>query len=94
MKDAWKINAKLVKKKRDVLNKKTIFGKFRQKTIIKYRPIVAVNIGHYEDDFINVPLELKDKLIDYLFFFRMHSFQGNDSIFYAIPKERFCEYEF
>ena len=65
-----------------------------QRTIIKYRPIIAVNIGHYEDDFINVPLELKDKLIDYLFFFRMHSFQGNDSIFYAIPKERFYEYEF
>ena len=59
-----------------------------KKSIEKYRPIMAINIGHYKNDFLNVPLILKRYLIDYNFFFRIHSYQGNDCIFYAVPKER------
>lgn len=59
-----------------------------EKSIKKYRPIMAINIGHYESDFLNVPLMLKERLVDYNFFFRIHSYQGNDCIFYAVPKER------
>jgi|GEM_PF-5756011 len=58
-----------------------------KQTIETYRPVIAVNISHYHDDFIDVPRLLKLMLNDYNFYFRMHSFQGNDCIFYAIPQD-------
>ncbi len=57
-------------------------------TIHRCRPILALNIGHYKDDFVKVPAYLKEMLEEYVFLFRMHSFQGNDCILYAIPYER------
>lgn len=56
--------------------------------IQKNRPIVAANIGHYKDDFIFLPQYFKENLKEYTFYFRVHSFQGNDCIMYAIPNER------
>lgn len=56
-------------------------------SIRKYRPLIAVNIGHYESDFINVPLLLKSFCINYKFYFRVHSYQGNDCLMYAVPKD-------
>lgn len=55
-------------------------------TIKKYRPIIAVNIGHYHNDFINVPILLNNALEKYDFAFRIHSFQGCDCILYAVPQ--------
>ena len=57
-------------------------------TIQAYRPVIAVNIGHYESDFNDVPKYLKSILEKYLFYFRLHSYQGNDSILYAVPEEK------
>ena len=53
-----------------------------------HRPIMAFNIGHYLSDFKDTVLYLNKQLNDYKFKFRIHSYQGNDSILYAIPKER------
>lgn len=57
-------------------------------SICKWRPIMAVNIGHYKSDFIQVPLYLYDTCKNYKFYFREHSYQGNDCIFYALPSEK------
>lgn len=57
-------------------------------TIREYRPMISVNIGHYESDFKIVPTYLKSMMEGYLFYFRLHSFQGNDCILYAVPEER------
>lgn len=57
-----------------------------KETIKKYRPIIAANIGHYHDDFINVPILLYNTLEEYDFYFRIHSYQGCDCILYAVPK--------
>ena len=54
-------------------------------TIITKKPMIAVNIGHYMTDFIAVPLFLKSYCENYEFYFRLHSFQGNDCILYALP---------
>jgi len=59
-----------------------------RKSIKKNRPIISMNIGHFQSDFFDVPAWLNDNLIDYHYEFRMHSFQGNDCILYAIPFER------
>ncbi len=57
-------------------------------TIKEYRPIMAINIGHYKDDFLSSIGLLKSICDSYRFYFRMHSFQGNDCIIYAVPLER------
>lgn len=57
-------------------------------SIKSYRPLIAVNIGHYESDFIRVPILLSNICEDYKFYFRVHSYQGNDCIMYAVPFER------
>lgn len=57
-------------------------------TLQENRPIIAANIGHYKKDFMCLPQYLKRQLENYSFFFRIHSFQGNDCILYAIPNER------
>ena len=54
-------------------------------TIRRHRPAIAVNIGHYLTDFISIPLFLKSYCDNYSFFFRIHSFQGNDCILYVLP---------
>ena len=58
------------------------------KTIGKFCPILALNIGHYKRDFIDCIPYLRRLCLDYSFTFRMHSFQGNDCILYAIPLEK------
>ena len=59
-----------------------------QQTIIEHRPIIAVNIGHYLTDLIQVPIFIQTVCRHYTFLFRVHSFQGNDCILYAIPSEK------
>lgn len=58
-----------------------------ERSIKKYRPLIAVNMGHYKSDFLEIPTYLKSICRDYYFYFRMHSYQGNDCILYAVPQE-------
>jgi len=57
-------------------------------SIQRYRPLIAANIGHYKSDFFQAPLYLMEQCQNYKFYFRMHSYQGNDCIFYAVPEEK------
>ncbi len=57
--------------------------------IQKYRPLIAVNIGHYESDFVQVPFTLKRLCENYSFYFRVHNYQGNDCLMYAVPQREF-----
>ena len=59
-----------------------------ERSIHKYRPLIAVNIGHYQSDFLQVPPYLIEQCVNYKFYFRMHSYQGNDCILYAVPEEK------
>ena len=59
-----------------------------KRSIHKYRPLIAVNIGHYQSDFLQVPPYLIEQCVNYKFYFRMHSYQGNDCILYAVPCEK------
>lgn len=59
-----------------------------ERSIHKYRPLIAVNIGHYQSDFLQVPPYLIKQCVNYKFYFRMHSYQGNDCILYAVPEEK------
>lgn len=61
------------------------------KSIKLNRPIIMCNIGHYKKDFINVPYYLNKHLENYTFIFRNHGYYANDSIIYAIPKEKLIE---
>ena len=59
-----------------------------EQSIQNYRPIIAVNIGHYQTDFFQIPSYLMEHCSGYQFYFRMHSYQGNNCILYAVPNER------
>lgn len=59
--------------------------------IRKNRPMIAVNIGHYEEDFTCAPEFLKNNLQRYLFFYRCHKYQACDFIIYAVPEEKYVK---
>lgn len=58
------------------------------KTIMENRPIVAVTIYHNKEGIMEVPLFLMKNLKEYKFYHRLYSYCGNDSVLYAVPKER------
>jgi len=58
------------------------------KSIKKNRPVIAVNIGHYLEDFVAIPLLLMTELKEYKWIYRQHGYYGNDSILYGLPNER------
>ena len=58
-----------------------------RKVIRKYRPLCAINIGHYESDFVNMRHFLETCYEFYHFRFRMHSFSGNDCILYVMSEQ-------
>lgn len=58
------------------------------KSIKKNRPVIAVNIGHYLEDFVGIPLLLMTELKAYKWIYRQHGYYGNDSILYGLPEER------
>ncbi len=57
------------------------------------RPVLAVNIGHYKQDFLEIPSLLKENLKSYSWIYRQHGYYGCDSILYGIPKERLLKNE-
>ena len=60
-------------------------------TIQKQRPQLAISIYHSMEDFINIPLYLKENLKDYVFRLGHYGKSGrlilSETVFYAIPKE-------
>lgn len=57
------------------------------KTIQKYRPQLAISIYHSDEDFINIPLFLKNNLTNYHFALGHYSAHCIETVLYAIPKE-------
>lgn len=58
------------------------------KTIIKYRPIIAVTLYHNSDGIWKIPIFLMNKTKNYSYYLRQHSWAGTGAVLYAIPKER------
>ena len=57
------------------------------KTITKCRPQLAISIYHSSEDFINIPLYLKDNLKNYTFKLGHYSPKLSETVLYAIPNE-------
>ena len=58
------------------------------KTIKKYRPQLAISIYHSDSDFIKIPLYLSENLQNYIFKLGHYSTKQNETVLYAIPKEK------
>ena len=56
-------------------------------TIKKCRPQLAISIYHSSEDFINIPLYLKENLENYTFRLGHYSPRLSETVLYAIPKE-------
>jgi FkbM family methyltransferase len=61
-----------------------------QRTLVEYRPIIAVTTYHNEDGVWKIPVYLMGLLEKYKFLFRVHSWCGTGAVMYAIPKERYA----
>lgn len=57
------------------------------KTIEKYRPQLAISIYHSSEDFVNIPLYLKENLEHYKFRLGHYSPGLSETVLYAIPDE-------
>ncbi len=57
------------------------------KTIQEYRPQLAISIYHSNEDFVNIPLYLKENLKDYCFRLGHYSPWRAETVLYAIPEE-------
>ena len=56
-------------------------------TILKDRPQLAISIYHSNDDFVNIPLFLKEHLKEYTFRVEHYSYDLLETVLYAIPNE-------
>ncbi len=56
-------------------------------SITKYRPQLAISIYHGIDDFIDIPLYLKENLSNYTYAIGHYSAWVPETVLYAIPKE-------
>jgi FkbM family methyltransferase len=54
----------------------------------RFRPQLAISIYHQPSHFIDIPLRIAAELPSYRFFLRSYHFISNETILYAIPKER------
>ena len=57
------------------------------KTIEKFRPQLAISIYHSSEDFVNIPLYLKENLEHYKFRLGHYSPGLSETVLYAIPDE-------
>lgn len=57
-------------------------------TISKFRPIMAVTSYHTRAGLWCLPMQIKNSLTDYVYYFRLHSWHGTGAVIYAIPFER------
>jgi len=58
------------------------------KTIDRFRPQLAISIYHRPDHFCDLPLMLAERLQSYDLYVRQYHFISNETIVYAIPRER------
>jgi FkbM family methyltransferase len=56
--------------------------------IERFRPQLAISIYHAPDHFFELPLLLASSLKNYSLFIRNYHFISNETILYAIPRER------
>ncbi|WP_299979422.1 FkbM family methyltransferase [Desulfobacula sp.] len=59
-----------------------------QKTILRHRPIITATTYHNDLGLWELPLWLMQKIPDYHFLLRLHSWCGTGSVIYCIPNER------
>lgn len=57
------------------------------KMIKEHRPQLAISIYHSSEDFVNIPLYLKENLENYKFRLGHYSPKLSETVLYAIPKE-------
>jgi FkbM family methyltransferase len=57
------------------------------KTILKDRPQLAISIYHSLEQFIEIPLFLKQNLHNYSYYLGHYSYSRHETVLYAIPKE-------
>jgi FkbM family methyltransferase len=59
-----------------------------KQTILKNRPILTICIYHSNEDMLAIPEWMAKNLEDYSYYCRHHSLGGEETVLYAIPKER------
>ena len=59
-----------------------------EKTLRRHRPIIAVTTYHSEAGLWKLPSWLMDRLTDYRFYLRLHSWCGTGAVMYCLPNER------
>lgn len=63
------------------------------KTIVKYKPKLAICIYHLDKDLWEIPFRIHSLAADYDIFIRHHSLGLSDTVMYANPKgDNHCEY--
>jgi hypothetical protein len=55
-----------------------------EKTIRRYKPKLAICLYHRREDFIEIPLFIKELVPEYKFFMRHYSDYAYDTILYAV----------
>ena len=55
--------------------------------ILEDRPQLAISIYHSSDDFVNIPLYLKELLKDYSFYLGHYAMNQHETVLYCIPDE-------
>ena len=58
-----------------------------EKTLLKYRPQMAISIYHSDNDMQDIPIYLHNLLKNYVFKIGQYSPDNDETILYAIPKE-------
>ncbi len=58
-----------------------------EKTLLKFRPQMAISIYHSDNDMQDIPIYLHGLLKDYVFKIGQYSPDNDETILYAIPKE-------
>ena len=56
------------------------------KTIKKYRPKLAIAIYHSMNDFVSIPLWLKELDLDYKFYLGHYTLHAEETILFAKPR--------
>jgi FkbM family methyltransferase len=57
-------------------------------TITRQRPVLVVTLYHNREGLSLLPRQIMTMLDNYAYYFRLHAWQGQGSVIYAIPMER------
>lgn len=56
-----------------------------ERTVIKYRPKLAISVYHKPEDIVEVPEIILSYGLDYQFYLRHYSLAAFDTVLYAVP---------